>query len=47
VMLRQQPPSDLRIGSIDQLLTWATSNWEIAPLMNCRQLASVLTQFGS
>jgi len=42
VLLRQQPPAELRLGSIDHILTWATSNWDIAPLMNCRQLASVM-----
>jgi len=36
--LRQQPPPDFRLGSVEQLLAWAISNWNVDPLLKCRQM---------
>ncbi len=36
--LRQQPPIELRTGTIPSLLTWAMANWHPERLKGCRQL---------
>ncbi len=38
VFLRQQPPAELRFSAIEQLLAWATANWQPETLLNCREL---------
>lgn len=37
VFLRQRPPAELRLGTIKQILDWATANWKTDVLSNCRQ----------
>jgi glutamyl-Q tRNA(Asp) synthetase len=38
VFLRQQPPAELRISTIEQILAWAIANWQPDPLLGCQQL---------
>jgi len=38
VFLRQQPPVELRLGTIEQILAWAVSNWQPQRLSNCLHL---------
>jgi len=38
VFLRQQPPAELRLSTIKQILVWAIANWQPEKLLNCRQL---------
>lgn len=38
VFLRQQPPLELRLSKVEQILAWAISNWQPESLLNCRQL---------
>ena len=35
--LRQQPPAELRRGTIAQISDWAIANWKTSVLSNCRQ----------
>lgn len=37
VFLRQHPPSELRQGKIEEIITWAIANWRPDSLLNCRQ----------
>jgi glutamyl-Q tRNA(Asp) synthetase len=37
-LLRQQPPIELQLGSVEQILDWAIANWRPDTLSNCRQL---------
>ena len=37
VFLRQDPPAELRIGKVKEILAWATANWQPGKLLNCRQ----------
>ena len=37
VFLRQKPPAELRVGTIEQTLAWAIANWQADALLNCRQ----------
>ena len=39
VFLRQQPPAELRLGTIEEMLDWGITNWRPNELANCRQLA--------
>ena len=39
VYLRQQPPAELRLSVINEILAWAIENWQDDSLQNCRQLA--------
>jgi glutamyl-Q tRNA(Asp) synthetase len=36
--LRQQPPAELRQGSVGEVLGWAVENWQPERLKGCRQL---------
>ena len=36
--LRQQPPAELRQGSVDEVLGWAVGNWQPERVTGCRQL---------
>lgn len=36
--LRQQPPAELRQGSIEEILGWAVAHWQPEKLKGCRQL---------
>jgi len=36
--LRQQPPAELRQGSIEEVLSWAVENWQPERLKGCRQI---------
>ncbi|MBK9162068.1 MAG: tRNA glutamyl-Q(34) synthetase GluQRS [Nitrosomonadales bacterium] len=36
--LRQQPPAELRDGSIEEVLGWAISNWQPDRLAGCREI---------
>ena len=38
VFLRQQPPAELRIFKVEEILAWAVANWRPNSLLNCRQL---------
>jgi glutamyl-Q tRNA(Asp) synthetase len=38
VFLRQQPPAELRLGTIEQILAWAVANWQPQRLSNCLHL---------
>ena len=38
VFLRQQPPAELRLHTIEQILAWAISNWQPNSLLSCHQL---------
>ncbi|MEO8342405.1 MAG: tRNA glutamyl-Q(34) synthetase GluQRS [Gallionella sp.] len=38
VFLRQQPPAELRLSMIEEILTWAIANWQPDTLLNCREL---------
>ncbi len=37
VFLRQQPPAELRLGTVGQVLDWAIANWQTKVLSNYRQ----------
>jgi glutamyl-Q tRNA(Asp) synthetase len=37
VFLRQQPPAELRISKVEQILDWAIANWRPDLLLNCLQ----------
>jgi glutamyl-Q tRNA(Asp) synthetase len=37
-LLRQQPPMELQLGTVEQILDWAIANWQPDALSNCRQL---------
>jgi glutamyl-Q tRNA(Asp) synthetase len=37
VFLHQQPPAELRIGTIEQTLAWAIENWRIDTILKCLQ----------
>jgi glutamyl-Q tRNA(Asp) synthetase len=39
--LQQQPPAELRDGSIEEVLQWAIVNWKLAQLKIARKFASV------
>ncbi|MGA7748817.1 MAG: glutamate--tRNA ligase family protein, partial [Gallionella sp.] len=39
VFLRQQPPAELRLNNIEQILAWAIANWRPDTLLNCHQIA--------
>ncbi|OGS95936.1 MAG: hypothetical protein A3H31_12520 [Gallionellales bacterium RIFCSPLOWO2_02_FULL_57_47] len=36
--LRQQPPAELRQGSVEEVLGWAVAHWQPERLKGCRQL---------
>ncbi|MFZ2525280.1 MAG: glutamate--tRNA ligase family protein, partial [Candidatus Ferrigenium altingense] len=36
--LRQQPPAELRQGSVEEVLGWAVANWQPERLKGCRQI---------
>jgi glutamyl-Q tRNA(Asp) synthetase len=38
VYLHQQPPAELRLVTVEQILAWAVANWQPDSLLNCRQL---------
>jgi glutamyl-Q tRNA(Asp) synthetase len=38
VFLRQQPPTGLRLGNIEEILAWAVTNWRPDSLLGCRQV---------
>ena len=38
VFLRQQPPAELRLDTIEEILGWAIANWQPGALLNCHQL---------
>ncbi|MGC2048968.1 MAG: glutamate--tRNA ligase family protein, partial [Gallionella sp.] len=38
VFLRQQPLDELRLNTVEEILTWAIANWQPDSLLNCRQL---------
>lgn len=35
--LRQQPPAEIRLGTIEEILAWATTNWQPNTSSGCRQ----------
>ena len=39
LFLRQRPPSELRTGSIEQVLDWAIVNWQPESTANCRKFS--------
>lgn len=40
--LRQQPPAELRQGSVEEVLGWAVAHWQPERLKDCRQLPAML-----
>jgi glutamyl-Q tRNA(Asp) synthetase len=38
MFLRQQPPAELRLSTVEEILAWAIANWQPDALLNCRQL---------
>jgi glutamyl-Q tRNA(Asp) synthetase len=40
VLLRQQPPDELRFGKVEQILTWAIANWQPDRLLRSSQVVS-------
>jgi glutamyl-Q tRNA(Asp) synthetase len=45
--LRQQPPAELRQGSIEEILGWAIAHWQPERLKGCRQLPTPENRRGS
>ena len=45
--LRQQPPTELRQGSVEKILGWAIANWQPERLKGCRQLPTPENRRGS
>ena len=45
--LRQQPPAELRQGSVEEILGWAIANWQPERLKGCRQLPTPENRRGS
>jgi len=39
VFLRQNPPAEIRLGTIDQMMAWAVANWQLQRLSNCLNIA--------
>lgn len=39
--LRQQPPAELRQGSVEEVLKWAVGNWQPERLMGCQHLPAI------
>lgn len=42
--LRQQPPAELRQGSAEEVLGWASENWHPERMKGCRQLPAITTR---
>ena len=42
--LRQQPPPELRQGSIEEVLSWAIMHWQPDELKGCRELPAKINQ---
>ncbi|HSM98790.1 MAG TPA: tRNA glutamyl-Q(34) synthetase GluQRS [Gallionella sp.] len=40
VFLRQYPPAELRLGTIEEMLAWAAANWQPQRLSNCLHLTA-------
>lgn len=40
LFLCQQPPAEFRLGTIEQILAWAISNWQLERLSNCLHLSA-------
>jgi glutamyl-Q tRNA(Asp) synthetase len=38
MLLRQQPPAELRLGIVEEILAWAIANWQADSLLNYHQL---------
>jgi glutamyl-Q tRNA(Asp) synthetase len=38
--LQQQPPVELRDGSVEEILSWAVANWRLEPLKNVLRIAA-------
>ena len=38
IFLRQQPPAELRLSTVEEILAWAVANWQADSLLNCHQL---------
>jgi hypothetical protein len=38
VFLRQQPPAELRLSKVEEMLGWAAVNWQPDSLLSCHQL---------
>jgi glutamyl-Q tRNA(Asp) synthetase len=35
LFLRQQPPAELKLGTVDEVVAWAIANWQPDSLLNC------------
>ena len=44
--LRQQPPPELRQGSVEEVLRWAVKHWQLERLKGCRQIPAISVQVG-
>jgi glutamyl-Q tRNA(Asp) synthetase len=38
MLLRQQPPAELQLGIVEEILAWAIPNWQADSLLNYHQL---------
>jgi glutamyl-Q tRNA(Asp) synthetase len=36
MFLRQQPPAELQLGTVEQILVWATNNWQVRTLESAK-----------
>ena len=43
VFIQQQPPAELRQGSVEEILSWAVAHWQPDRLKNCRQLPAEIS----
>lgn len=41
IFLRQQPPAELKDGSVEEVLGWAVRNWQSDRLMGCQHLPAI------
>jgi glutamyl-Q tRNA(Asp) synthetase len=39
VFLRQNPPAEMRLGTIGEMMAWAVANWQLQRLSNCLNIA--------
>jgi glutamyl-Q tRNA(Asp) synthetase len=43
VLLKQNPPQELKIESVSELLAWAVAHWNPTPLRNSREISPFIT----
>lgn len=45
--LRQQPPAELQLGNVEEVLRWAVANWHPERLKGCRQRAITQSSYSA